>query len=911
MIAVRRLLDSSVCKEGMVDILEQVFVTVRLAHINLHICAFYLPYEKRLEHNLLEKHINSVTTVCELARSEDIIIAAGDYNQSYLVWRDDGRGYATADLAETHARLRTERASHETLLDGMAICNLRQIQTVRNANNRILDLIFISDDESLPTVHCVEDPLVPLDSHHPAVWFEIEAVQRVAFQDDFDPNSLNYRRTDFATMCTNLAAVDWSPVLTCTNVNDAVTQFGIIVRLHLQRLTPRRRPPRKPPWSDAHLKWLKKIRSAALRQYSHDHCTICRRRYKKACSTYKRYNKLRYRQYVHKTQCDLKRNPKKFWSFVKTKYKENGLPSSMVYGSRVASNSEEKCTLFAEHFASVFNKPDVQNDIDPACLDAVPSNLVSVDTFDVTGSMLRKTIAKLKSSFVAGPDGIPAAVIKRCGSMLEVPLLKIFNMSMTEATFPEEWKKSYMFPVFKKGEKRRVENYRGITSLCSCSKVLELIMCDYLMFNCRNYITFEQHGFVAGRSVTTNLMEFVTTCFNSMSEGLQVDAVYTDLKAAFDRIDHDIALMKFAKLGFSSRICSWLESYLKGRRLQVKIGSSLSVEFSNWSGVPQGSNLGPIGFALFYNDAGLSLHGNCKLIYADDLKLFTTIESLADCYVLQSHIDAFAEWCRLNRMTLSIEKCMVISFHRKTKRHVFTFDYTLLNQPIQRVDCVKDLGALLDFNLTFRQQQASVIEKANRQLGFMFRATREFDDPACLRTLYYALVRSHLETSCIIWAPYHQNWIDRIERIQRKFVWFAARNFNWRDPSNLPPYEHRCELLGLMTLENRRKLSKAMFAAKLLTGELDCPNLLEQLGAAVQARSLRTRSGFLHRTLSTTEYMRHSPFRSMCSTFNDFFDLFEFGESTTSFRTKLTSRLSIRGRRDNAGENERPRRSTR
>lgn len=127
----------------MADILEQVFVTVRLAHINLHICAFYLPYEKRLEHNLLEKHINSVTTVCELARSEDIIIAAGDYNQSYLVWRDGGRGYATADLAETHARLRTERASHETLLDGMAICNLRQIQTVRNANNRILEFSFL------------------------------------------------------------------------------------------------------------------------------------------------------------------------------------------------------------------------------------------------------------------------------------------------------------------------------------------------------------------------------------------------------------------------------------------------------------------------------------------------------------------------------------------------------------------------------------------------------------------------------------------------------------------------------------------------------------------------------------------------------------------------------------------------
>ncbi|KAL1401404.1 hypothetical protein pipiens_006629 [Culex pipiens pipiens] len=50
-------------------------------------------------------------------------------------------------------------------------------------------------------------------------------------------------------MCTNLAAVDWSPVLTCTNVNDAVTQFGIIVRLHLQRLTPRRRPPQSIDWN--------------------------------------------------------------------------------------------------------------------------------------------------------------------------------------------------------------------------------------------------------------------------------------------------------------------------------------------------------------------------------------------------------------------------------------------------------------------------------------------------------------------------------------------------------------------------------------------------------------------------------------------------------------------------------------
>lgn len=293
-----------------------------------------------------------------------------------------------------------------------------------------------------------------------------------------------------------------------------------------------------------------------------------------------------------------------------------------------------------------------------------------------------------------------------------------------------------MFPVFKKGDKRCVENYRGITSLCSSSKLLEIIICDYLMFKCRNYISFEQHGFVSGRSVTKNLMEFVTSCFNSVSKGFQVDAVYTDLKAAFDRIDHDTALQKFSKLGFSERFCCWFESYLKGRILQVKLGSNFSEEFSNGSGVPQGSNLGPAAFSLFYNDVTILFRGNCKLVYADDFKLFVSVESLADCYVLQSHIAAFAEWCRRNKLTLSVQKCNIISFHHKTSREVFNFEYSISGQVLDRVNSIKDLGVWLDSKLTFRQHQTSVIEKANRQLGFMFKIAREFDDPFCLRSLY-------------------------------------------------------------------------------------------------------------------------------------------------------------------------------
>ena len=193
----------------------------------------------------------------------------------------------------------------------------------------------------------------------------------------------------------------------------------------------------------------------------------------------------------------------------------------------------------------------------------------------------------------------------------------------------------------------------------------------------------------------------------------------------------------------------------------------------------------------------------------------------------------------------------------------------------------------MDSKLTFRNHQAAVIDKSNRQLGFMFKIANEFDDPLCLRSLFCALVRSHLESSAVNWAPNHQNWIRRIESIQRKFVWYALRDLRWANPVNLPPYETRCRLLGIATLSKRRDIAKAVLAAKILTSEIDSPNLLANLQASVQGRSLRAPSGFLHSNVDRSEYMRHSPFRAMCGVFNEYFHYFEFGEPTINFKRKL------------------------
>ena len=144
----------------------------------------------------------------------------------------------------------------------------------------------------------------------------------------------------------------------------------------------------------------------------------------------------------------------------------------------------------------------------------------------------------------------------------------------------------------------------------------------------------------------------------------QVDVIFTDLSKAFDKLDHGILLSKLRSIGFDNTLLQLLQSYLSNRKFFVSYNGYTSIKNTAKSGVPQGSNLGPLLFLLFINDLPNSLF--CEtLMYADDVKIFSTINSYNDCLTLQFNLSVLHEWCITNRLKLNIDKCKIVTFTRK------------------------------------------------------------------------------------------------------------------------------------------------------------------------------------------------------------------------------------------------------
>ena len=188
------------------------------------------------------------------------------------------------------------------------------------------------------------------------------------------------------------------------------------------------------------------------------------------------------------------------------------------------------------------------------------------------------------------------------------------------------------------------------------------------------------------------------------------DIIYFDFQKAFDTVKHDLILKKLKyQFNIDSTLLRFISDYLKNRMQRVLLENSFSDFKPVVSGVPQGSILGPLLFALFINDISHGLDPNTKInLYADDTKIWRGMYSEYDCHILQEDINKLYIWCNTNAMKFHPDKCKVLSIHAKPAVnnliHTLPFskyNYSIGSNIIDYTPDQKDLVVIINENFTW------------------------------------------------------------------------------------------------------------------------------------------------------------------------------------------------------------------
>ena len=421
-------------------------------------------------------------------------------------------------------------------------------------------------------------------------------------------------------------------------------------------------------------------------------------------------------------------------------------------------------------------------------------------------------LQNLNVTKASGPDGLSARVLKECANQIVSPLCHIFNMSLRDGALPREWLEANVIPVYKKSDKQYVGNYRPVSLLSICGKIMERAIVNLAFPSIKEKLYHLQHGFIKGRSTVTQLLEVFHEVSAILDNAGQVDMVYLDFSKAFDSVSHKLLLHKLRSFGFHSNLLSWFEAYLTGRRQRVVVDGIHSDWLPVVSGVPQGSILGPLLFVLYINDLPSVAQHTKIALFADDAKCYTNVKTSSDCERLQADLNALVSWSNTWQLNFHPSKCQVITMSRRRKPVVF--DYIMDGNSLSKIDTIKDLGVDISAKLVWDTHVNRVVKKCNRKMGMIMRTVGFHAPVKVTKTLYSSLIRSDLEYGSCLWSGTSKHNVQVLEGVQRR-----ATKFILHYPDQ--DYKERLTSLKLLPLTLRRDKFDLLFFYKCKEGHYD------------------------------------------------------------------------------------------
>ena len=766
--------------------------------LNLVIISAYRPPkgENNLHiHKSFSNLLSTIETFLSKLKNPDVIIL-GDFNLPSIDWK-----------SETIEASKSDKKCAEIMLQFIDKQLLTQhVSENTRKDKNILDLILTNNPDIVHNTSV--EKVEPSDHDKVNLGLLYNFQNKIQHSENFTPthpfDELNFRKADWAAIKQELSQANWSE-FDGKDVSEMCVELDNILVEICSKHTPKhkldgKRKSHIPAHRRALLKlkknlnhkinlekYVKPKKSEDKIQQLNAKKLEVEEKIKESLENEEIYREL-------KMLKEIISNPKALYSYAKRKSKLKSKVGPLEgEDGKLHDKPEEMADILQKQYQKVFSDPATDTNIQ---IDEGSEHKATLDDIEFSEEDIIKAINLIPAQSAGGPDKFPASILKECKTEISTPLYKIWRKSMDSGVIPHKFLQQTIIPIYKKSSKAKAENYRPVSLTSHLIKVFErVVRVKFVNFiEDNNIIAPEQYGFRTGRSCKSQLIYHFENLLNILEERCNVDALYLDFSKAFDKVDHLILLRKLKAIGITGKLHRWITSFLSDRVQYVLIDGKKSMEAKVLSGVPQGTVLGPILFLLYINDITEAIKHSYICIFADDSKMVKSIKSMRDRDLFNEDIQAATEWAIKNKMQLNKLKYQLLQYGKNKDLKI---PYKIDEVEVEKSNSVKDLGVLMDEDMSFGEQITTIKNKAKKVAGWIFRIvqTRRQDH---IMLLYLTYVRPHLEYACSLWSPYKLCQIQAIESVQRSVT---SRISELKDQS----YHQRLNALNLFSLQRRRE----------------------------------------------------------------------------------------------------------
>lgn len=261
----------------------------------------------------------------------------------------------------------------------------------------------------------------------------------------------------------------------------------------------------------------------------------------------------------------------------------------------VLTEKEEVQQRWKEHFKELLNRPEPVRRYRPN-----PQEWDELDIVTEAPSTqeVSRAVQKLKNNKAAGIDRISAEMLKAGGEVVEERLHSLIQKIWMEESIPEDWRRSELTVLYKKGDTRECKNYRGISLLSVVGKAFAWIVLSRMQKAVEQRLRENQAGFRRGRGCIDHIFTLRILIEKCLEFKIPAIITFVDFKAAFDSVHRPSLWRILREYGVPEKIVNIIRSMYEGCQARVKVGGEVTDWFCVETGVRQGCVWSPLLFGL-------------------------------------------------------------------------------------------------------------------------------------------------------------------------------------------------------------------------------------------------------------------------------------------------------------------------